>query len=118
MQMNREMATSESTATTLILASTIFIKIVIEAKQVVEIFTRKMPKLYQMIFRHFYLLLEEECRAYLIHLRVEWLGSRSKNWYTNLEVNAKSLIFLLDLYFGLVLDKIKCLNPMKRKPKF
>ncbi len=83
-----------------------------------KIVTKEFPNPCQFVSRCFYLLLDEECRAYLIDLRRDWFGSRSKNWYTNLEVSTKSVIFLVNLYWGLIWSRVKRLNPMSRRPKF
>jgi hypothetical protein len=72
----------------------------------------------QKILKYFYFLLNEECRAYLIDLRFEWLGGRSINWYINLEICTKSLIFLLDLYWGLLWSRVNHVNPMRHKRRF
>lgn len=79
---------------------------------------QKLSILHQISSWCFYLLLDEECRAYLIDSRSEWLGNRPKNWYTNIEVGSKTLLFLVDLCLGLIWSRLKRFNPMSRKPKF
>jgi hypothetical protein len=87
-----------------------------QSKQNKEEFNKKTIIPYQIIYQWVYLFLDEECRAYLIDLRSDWLSKRPQSWRTSLEVEAKTFIFFLDLYLGLLFSKIKRLVSTARKP--